>query len=273
MWEKIKNSRFADHVRNSRATYVTILTLVLAVSVLITVTAISNRAKKKGAQDDANPPSQSDSTGNGDQQSNPSTGKPGAVLPGDLPGADDKQEQPSGEQTPEADGEQDTAATLPELSLPVSGVIAKGYDSTLQVYSATMGDYRIHLGLDMTTAEDAPVYAAADGVVSRIWEDTLMGKCIAVSHAGDCYTIYKNLNPELPEGVTVGVDIKAGELLGQVGESAVLELAEEPHLHFEMTVGGLSVDPLDYFSEQAIAALQKDNSHETSATPAGEQAE
>ncbi|MBQ7319591.1 MAG: M23 family metallopeptidase, partial [Clostridia bacterium] len=97
--------------------------------------------------------------------------------------------------------------------------------------------------------------------------------CIAVSHAGDCYTIYKNLNPELPEGVTVGVDIKAGELLGQVGESAVLELAEEPHLHFEMTVGGLSVDPLDYFSEQAIAALQKDNSHETSATPAGEQAE
>ena len=50
MWEKIKNSQFADHVRNSRATYVTILTLVLAVSVLVSVTVISNRAKKKQAQ-------------------------------------------------------------------------------------------------------------------------------------------------------------------------------------------------------------------------------
>ena len=45
MWEKIKNSRFANHLRNSRAAYITILTLVLAMSVLITVTAISNRAK------------------------------------------------------------------------------------------------------------------------------------------------------------------------------------------------------------------------------------
>jgi murein DD-endopeptidase MepM/ murein hydrolase activator NlpD len=31
-----------------------------------------------------------------------------------------------------------------------------------------MGDYRIHLGVDMVTSEDAPVLAAADGVVSRI---------------------------------------------------------------------------------------------------------
>jgi murein DD-endopeptidase MepM/ murein hydrolase activator NlpD len=122
----------------------------------------------------------------------------------------------------------------------------------------------------MVTEEAAPVYAAADGVISRIWEDTLMGKCVAVSHVGDCYTIYKNLNPELPESVVVGAQLKAGDLLGNVGESAVLELAEEPHLHLEMTVGGLSVNPLDYFSEQAIALMQQDNSHETSATPESE---
>ena len=48
----------------------------------------------------------------------------------------------------------------------------------------------------------------------------------------------------------------------------VLELAEEPHLHFEMTVGGLSVDPLEYFSQQALAALGKDETHEGSQSEA-----
>ena len=269
MWEKIKNSRFANHLRNSRAAYITILTLVLAMSVLITVTAISNRAKKKDTQTPNNPPAQSDGSQNPDSgsdgtsntQKDPGTGVDKDKLP-PVPSQDG-----STDAKPENDPSSDTGSTLPELSLPVSGVIAKGYDSALQVYSATMGDYRIHLGLDMTTAEDAPVYAAADGVISRIWDDALMGKCVAVSHAGECYTIYKNLDPELPESVTVGAEIKVGALLGNVGESAVIELAEEPHLHFEMTVQGLSVDPLEYFSEQAIALLQKDTSHETSATP------
>ena len=270
MWEKIKNSQFADHVRNSRATYVTILTLVLAVSVLVSVTVISNRAKKKQAQSDQMPPAQSDQSTNDGSQSSPSTGKHDAVLP-DLDNDQQTQPQPDEKTTSENTQEQDASTTLPEMDLPVAAAtIVKGYDSTVQVYSTTMGDYRIHLGLDMVTEENAPVYAAADGVISRIWEDTLMGKCVAVSHAGDCYTIYKNLDPALPEGITVGADVKAGALLGNVGESAVLELAEEPHLHFEMTVAGLSVNPLDYFSEQAIAALQKDASHEVSATPDGE---
>ena len=98
MWEKIKNSRFADHVRNSRATYVTILTLVLAVSVLVSVTVISNRAKKKQAQSDQMPPSQSDQSTNDGSQSSPSTGKHDAVLP-DLDNDQQTQqpdEQPQG---------------------------------------------------------------------------------------------------------------------------------------------------------------------------------
>ena len=85
----------------------------------------------------------------------------------------------------------------------------------------------------------------------------MMGMCVAVSHSGDCYTIYKNLDVALPASVTVGSEIKAGDTIGNVGQSAILELAEEPHLHFEMTVGGLSVDPLEYFSEQAMAELSE----------------
>ena len=60
----------------------------------------------------------------------------------------------------------------------------------------------------------------------------------------------------------VGASVTAGQQIGTVGESATLELAEEPHLHLEMTVKGLAIDPLEYFSAQALAAIGTDQSHE-----------
>ena len=261
MWENFKNSRFVEHVRNSRAVYVTILTLILAVSVLVTITAVSNRAKKKESQNDT--PGMEETNPDSSQSNSPSDDS-SAVQPEikDEGTASDVGKTDATDAT-------ETTSGVPEMALPVVGMIAKGYDSTVQVYSTTMGDYRIHLGLDMLTEDDTPVLAAADGVVSQIWEDPMMGTCVAVSHSGDCYTIYKNLNPTLADSITVGSEVKAGDRLGNVGQSAILELAEEPHLHFEMTVSGLSVDPLEYFSEQAMAQLTdaKDTT-ETSVSPA-----
>ncbi len=267
MWENFKNSRFVEHIRNSRAIYVTILTLVLAISVLITVTAISNRAKKKGLpNDDVTPGNEQ----NNEDKSNTDNNKNNGGTPSPVtPSQDDKNDNQTDNGNSADKEDQNTANRVPAMELPVVGIVAKGYDSTVQVYSTTMGDYRIHLGLDMTTEDATPVLAAADGVVSQIWDDPMMGKCLAVSHAGDCYTIYKNLDPTLAENVAVGSEVKAGDLLGNVGQSAILELAEEPHLHFEMTVGGLSVDPLEYFSEQAMATLSSaKDATEASAVPA-----
>ena len=42
----------------------------------------------------------------------------------------------------------------------------------------------------------------------------------------------------------------------------MLELAQEPHLHLEMTVGDLQVDPLDYFSATVLATLTEDTAYE-----------
>ena len=256
MWEKFKNSKLATKMKeakSSRAVYVTTVTLLLAVAVLITATAIANRVKKQNGKVDLPPV---DQAGNNDQ-----TG-------------DNAQGDQAGESTPppstdagntngptEDEGNATPTATVPELSLPVSGSISKGHDASIQVFSPTTGDYRIHLGVDMITAEDAPVLAAADGVVSRIWDDALMGKCLAISHSGDCYTIYKNLAKTLPEGIAEGASVRSGQLIASVGESAMVEVAEEPHLHFEMTVSDLGVDPLEYFDENALASLGIDASH------------
>ena len=150
---------------------------------------------------------------------------------------------------------------LPSFVLPVSGALSSKHDADMQVFSNTMNDYRVHLGVDIVTTASAPVYAAADGKVDKIWEDVLMGYCIAIKHSGNCYTIYKNLSETLPEGIAEGVSVRSGQLIASVGDSAMVEVAQEPHLHFEMTVADLGVDPLEYFDENALASLGIDASH------------
>ena len=55
----------------------------------------------------------------------------------------------------------------------------------------------------------------------------------------------------LSAGVEQGKTLKNGQQIGKVGESAMAELADEPHLHIEMTVNGIAVDPADYLSKAA----------------------
>lgn len=69
------------------------------------------------------------------------------------------------------------------------------------------------------------------------------------------YTFYKNLDSELAAGIDEGAKVSCGQKIGNVGNTAISELADEPHLHIEMTVGGLAVDPRDYFSAQAKDSL------------------
>ena len=155
-------------------------------------------------------------------------------------------------------GSTNVSTGLPSFTLPVSGTLTKKHDPELQVFSPTMQDYRVHLGIDIQTAENAPVYAAADGTVSKIWVDTLMGYCVAVKHSGNCVTVYKNLAANLPEGIAEGTSVRSGQLIATVGNSAMVEVADEPHLHFEMTVSDLAVDPLEYFDDEALGAITKE---------------
>jgi murein DD-endopeptidase MepM/ murein hydrolase activator NlpD len=173
-------------------------------------------------------------------------------------------ESPS-ENTPGNDSEPTVNDAVPELALPVSsGVLSKRHSVDTQVFSPTLNEYRVHLGVDISTEASAPVLAVADGKVAQIWEDPMMGWCLAVEHTGDAVSVYKNLAAELAEGIEAGAQITAGQLLGHVGDTAMIEIAEEPHLHLELTVGGLQVDPMDYFSEAVKSALSEDSIYEES---------
>ena len=161
---------------------------------------------------------------------------------------DNGQTQP----TPETPGTED-AAKIPEMCVPVTGSLAKPHDVSLPVYSQTMGDFRTHTGVDIAAAVGDSVLSVADGTVKEIYEDPFMGTTVTVSMNGDSLAIYKNLG-SVADGLTVGASVAAGDAIGTVGESALLEIADEPHLHFELTVAGVAVDPMDYFSEESIEA-------------------
>ena len=72
---------------------------------------------------------------------------------------------------------------------------------------------------------------------------------VEITHKNGVKTVYSNLSGE--NLVTVGTKLDSGAKIGCVGDSAISELADEPHLHFEVIVNEASVNPLDYISEDA----------------------
>ena len=243
--EKLKN--FFKRLRLNRAVYITAVTLLVAVALVVAITVAANRSKKNGADKD-----------NGSLSTTPSVTTPSVTTPR-PPVTEAPKETDAPVTTPAAPT--DVESPL-ELKLPVEGNLIAQHDETAQVWSDTMRDYRVHLGIDIATEENAPVYAAADGVVAQVYEDVRLGYCISIKHSDNVYTVYSNLGAQPADGIAAGVSVEGGQLIGSVGNSAMVEIAEEPHLHFEMKVEDVSVDPLDYFDKATIASLNVDTEYE-----------
>ena len=63
------------------------------------------------------------------------------------------------------------------------------------------------------------------------------------------------LNGAAARCVSVGDKVGMGQAIGAVGTSSLTEVAEEPHLHFSLRVGGESVNPLDYISAATMTIV------------------
>lgn len=136
--------------------------------------------------------------------------------------------------------------SLPTFVMPADGNISAEFSIDTLVFSNTMEDYRTHNGIDICAPLGQGVYAAADGIVTDVYEHPMMGYTVVISHDGEAETIYHNMDDDIV--VSVGDTVKCGDIIGAVGESALIEIAEEPHLHFEMCISGERVNPCDYIS-------------------------
>lgn len=141
---------------------------------------------------------------------------------------------------------------------PVDGEVIVSCSLTVPVYSHTMNDYRTHMGVDVSAALGDSVRSCADGTVESVYEDPMMGVTVVVSHAEGVKSIYQGLSAELPEGIGEGVPVGAGDVIGAVGDTALIECEEEPHLHLELQVNGEAVDPCEYIEMVNISEVYED---------------
>ncbi len=175
--------------------------------------------------------------------------------------SDDKNQQSIKQEDTEKespDSETDSAA-IPEFTVPVKGEILKGASFDVPVFSRTMEDYRTHTGVDIYCEAGTDVASVAAGTIKEIWEDPMMGTCISIEHPGGMMSVYKNLCSDIPEKMRAGRQVNCGEIIATSGDTALLEVAEESHLHFELYLEGEAVDPCQYIefpTEPVMAEIE-----------------
>jgi len=127
---------------------------------------------------------------------------------------------------------------------PVNGALLRESSVETLSYDPTMRDWRLHTGWDIAAAAGEPVLSTANGVVSAVYEDDMLGATVEVRHSNGLVSVYANLAQEPP--VVPGQSVVVGSVLGSVGASALGESGQQSHLHFALRRDGLPVDPADW---------------------------
>lgn len=140
--------------------------------------------------------------------------------------------------------EQSTTNQELNFEKPVEGEIVKEFAKDNLLYSATLQEWTVHTGVDISAEKTTVVKAAEAGTVKSIKNDPRYGLTIVVEHANGFETVYSNLLSS--EFVVEGEKVEKGQSLGTVGNTAAFEIADEPHLHFEILKDSIQVDPSIY---------------------------
>ena len=134
----------------------------------------------------------------------------------------------------------------PKTKMPMAGNTVAEYSMDALCYNQTTRDWRVHDGMDIAAEAGTQVCAAADGTVYTVYADETMGMTVVIRHDGGYTTKYASLSEDVP--VKAGQQVSAGQVIGTVGNTALLESAIGDHLHFSVTCDGKPVDPADFLS-------------------------
>ena len=130
---------------------------------------------------------------------------------------------------------------------PVDGQTLVGYALDMLCYNETTRDWRTHDGVDFAAQAGTAVVAAADGTVHAVYEDERMGMTVVLNHEGGYTTTYSSLAEEI--SVEPGQTVAAGQKIGTVDNTALMENAIGDHLHFAVSCNGESLDPMAFLED------------------------
>ncbi len=119
--------------------------------------------------------------------------------------------------------------------MPTKGIMTSGFEGR-----KVMGRSEFHGALDIANKTGTPVYAADGGtVILAEWFDSY-GNCIIIDHGNGFKTLYAHLS---------SYSVKNGDVVGQgwkIGEIGMTGRVTGAHLHFEVRVNDVKVNPLNY---------------------------
>jgi murein DD-endopeptidase MepM/ murein hydrolase activator NlpD len=120
---------------------------------------------------------------------------------------------------------------------PVEGRVASSFGERQDPIN---GEGAFHAGVDIDAPYGTPVRAAADGDVDIAAMASGYGREVAIDHGHNLRTIYGHLSSI---AVVTGQHVTRGQVIGYVGQSG---RATGPHLHYEVRVHGVPVNPYKY---------------------------
>ena len=130
------------------------------------------------------------------------------------------------------------------FAMPVDGEIIKEFANDTLLYSATLNEWTTHSGIDIKAEKTTVVKSSEKGTVKYIKNDPRYGLTVVIEHTDGYTTVYSNLLTS--EFVVEGEQVEKGQTIGTVGNTAVFEIADESHLHFEILKDNIQVDPNMY---------------------------
>jgi murein DD-endopeptidase MepM/ murein hydrolase activator NlpD len=131
-----------------------------------------------------------------------------------------------------------------------------------------LGGRRAHMGVDLADPIGTPVHATGDGVIGRADWFSGYGLFVEIEHSGHVETRYGHMSRL---NVAAGQFVHRGDVIGYVGMTG---RTTGPHLHYEVRVNGVPVNPMPYMQGAGSAELARAfaaGSGDASATDAGDE--
>jgi murein DD-endopeptidase MepM/ murein hydrolase activator NlpD len=139
-----------------------------------------------------------------------------------------------------------TSVSIPSR-MPVEGVkLTSSYGMRVH---PVLGGRRAHKGIDLAGPIGTPIYATADGVVSKAEWFSSYGLYVSLEHGGALQTRYGHMSRL---NVANGQRVRKGDIIGFIGTTG---RSTGPHLHYEVRVNGEAVNPLPYMQSGSMVQV------------------
>ncbi|MDL2307842.1 M23 family metallopeptidase [Desulfovibrio sp. OttesenSCG-928-C06] len=121
---------------------------------------------------------------------------------------------------------------------PVEGYLTSTFGQRVSPFGTGTSDF--HKGLDIANRVGTPIRSPAKGVVTFAGWDGGYGNCVVINHGNNISTRYAHMSAI---DVKLGQTVVRGDKVGAVGNTG---RSTGPHLHYEVRIGGVCVNPLRY---------------------------